>query len=86
MSWCCPTSGDEHSAIKTLGYARNDDGAKRYQNSAAFLIFMRRTNPVEPLEPIEPAEPLSHVIKGQHALEANPEPLFSLDTLPHARL
>ena len=25
MSWCCLTSGDEHSAIKTLGYARNDD-------------------------------------------------------------
>ena len=43
MSWCCLTSGDERSAIKTLGYARNDDGAKRYQNSAALLIFMRRT-------------------------------------------
>uniref|UniRef100_UPI004029F1A0 hypothetical protein n=1 Tax=Dialister sp. TaxID=1955814 RepID=UPI004029F1A0 len=26
-----------------LGYARNDDGAKRYQNSAALLIVMRRT-------------------------------------------
>ena len=25
MSWCCLTSGDERSAIKTLGYARNDD-------------------------------------------------------------
>ena len=22
MSWCCLTSGDERSAIKTLGYAR----------------------------------------------------------------
>ena len=43
MSWYCLTSGDERSAIKTLGYARNDDGAKRYQNSAALLIFMRRT-------------------------------------------
>jgi hypothetical protein len=29
--------------------------AKRYQNSAALLIFMRRTAPVEPIEPIEPA-------------------------------
>jgi len=25
MSWCCLTSGDERSAIKTLGYAQNDD-------------------------------------------------------------
>ena len=33
--------------------------AKRCQNSAALLIFMRRTFPVEPSEPIEPAEPLS---------------------------
>ena len=24
MSWCCLTSGDERSAIKTLGYGRND--------------------------------------------------------------
>ena len=38
--------------------------AKRYQNSAALLIFMRRTTPVEP---IEPAEPLSQTGKGRHA-------------------
>ena len=38
--------------------------AKRCQNSAALLIFMRRTNPFEPFEPIEPAEPLSRAIKG----------------------
>ena len=25
MSWYCLISGDERSAIKTLGYARNDD-------------------------------------------------------------
>ena len=36
--------------------------AKRYQNSAALLIFMRRTTPVEPFEPIEPVEPLEPVI------------------------
>ena len=74
MSWYCPTLGDERSAIKIEGYARNDDGAKRYQNSAALLIFMRRTTPVEPSEPVEPAEPLSNGIKGQHAQGANPEP------------
>ncbi len=39
-------------------------------NSAALLIFMRCTTPVEPIEPIEPAEPLSHAIKGQHAPRA----------------
>ena len=64
-------SGDRNSAIGTLtvlqgrslGYAR-DDGAKRYQNFAALLIFMRRPPFFEPPEPIEPAEPLSNAIKG----------------------
>ena len=51
--------------------------AKRYQNSAALLIFMRRTTPVEPSEPVEPAEPLSRAIKGRHAPWAHP---VSLDT------
>ena len=31
--------------------------AKRYQNSAALLIFMRRTFPVEPVEPFKPIGP-----------------------------
>ena len=61
-------SGDRNSAIGTLtvlkgrslGYAR-DDGAKRYQNFAALLIFMRCTIPALP---IEPDEPLSNAIKG----------------------
>ena len=42
-----------------LGYARNDDSAKRYQNSAALHYYLRRTNPFEPVEPTEPAESLS---------------------------
>ena len=42
--------------------------------SAALLIFMRRTNPVEPVEPVEPSKPLSPVIKGRPAPRANPEP------------
>ena len=78
-------SGDRNSEIGTLtvlqgrslGYARDDDGAKRYQNSAALHYFLRRTfpaEPVEPVEPIEPAEPLSHAIKGQHAPRATPDP------------
>ena len=48
MSWCSLTSGDERSAIKIEGYARNDDSAKRYQNSAALHYYLRRTNPFEP--------------------------------------
>ena len=32
----------------SLGYARDDDGAKRYQNSAALHYFLRRTTPSEP--------------------------------------
>ena len=50
-----------------LGYARNDDSAKRYQNSAALHYYLRRTNP---FEPIEPAESLSFTIKGWRVLEA----------------
>ena len=59
---------------KSLDFARDDNGAKRNQNSAALLLFMRRTNPFEPLEPIEPAPPLSQTIKGRPAPRANPEP------------
>ena len=71
MSWCCLTSGDERSAIKIEGYARNDDAREALSNSAALLIIMRCTNT---FEPVEPAEPLSQIIKGQHAPWANPEP------------
>ena len=75
MSWCCLTCDDERSAIKisrlTLEMTMR---AKRYQNSAALLIFMRRTSPLKPLEPIEPTPPLSSAIKRRYAREANPEP------------
>ena len=65
----------------SLGYARDDDGAKRYQNSAALHYFLRRTTPSEPYEPVEPAPPLLQTIKGQHAPWANPEPLNLSTTL-----
>ena len=42
-----------------LGYARNDDSAKHYQNSAALHYYLRRINPFESVEPTEPAESLS---------------------------
>ena len=45
MSWCCLVSHQAMSVLQggSLDYARDDNGAKRYQNSAALLIFMRRT-------------------------------------------
>ena len=43
----------------SLDYARDDDGAKRYQNSAALHYYLRRINPFEYVEPTEPAESLS---------------------------
>ena len=50
-----------------LGYARNDDSAKRYQNSAALHYYLRRTNPFEPVESYSTRPPLSHAIKGHPA-------------------
>ena len=38
--------------IALLGYARDDDGAQRYQNSAALSMIMRRTAPAEPAPPL----------------------------------
>ena len=71
MYWCYLTSGNERTAIEISRLRPSDDGAKRYQNSAALLIFMRRTFPAEPVEPTEPAEPLSHAITGRHVQRAN---------------
>ena len=50
--------------------------AKRYQNSAALLIFMRRTTtPHSQLLTPNWRVELSHAIKGRHAPRANPEPI-----------
>ena len=57
--------------IALLGYAWDDDGAKRCQNSAALSMIMRRTAPAEPSEPVEPDTLFP---KGQHAPWTNPEP------------
>ncbi len=45
MSWCCLVSHQAMSVLQggSLDYARDDNGANSYQNSAALLIFMRRT-------------------------------------------
>ena len=83
MSWCCLICDDERSAIKisrlTLEMTMR---AKRYQNSAALLIFMRRTTTPHSslltphfslLIPNWRVE-LSFPIKRRYAPEANPEP------------
>ena len=69
MSWCCLTCDDERSAIKisrlTLEMTMR---AKRYQNSAALLIFMRRTTtPHSSLLTPNWRVELSFPIKGRHA-------------------
>ena len=74
MSWCCLTSGNDRSAREIDGCARDDDDAKRYQNSAALPYFYAPHLRLEPSEPVEPAEPISYVIKGRSAPWANPEP------------
>ena len=48
-----------------LGYARNDDSAKHYQNSAALHYYLRRANPFESVEPVEPTEPAESLSLNQ---------------------
>ena len=75
MSWCCLASGDERSAIKIEGYARNDDAREALSKlRGASDFYAPHQPPFEPLEPIEPTPPLSSEIKRRYALEANPEP------------
>ena len=71
-----------HGAVKNFwarmtiafaGFASDNDGAKRHQNSAAPHYFLRRTTPVEPSEPVEPA-PLFHTLKGGTPKELTPNP------------
>ena len=56
--------------------------SRYFQTSAALLLFMRLTDPVDPTES---APPLSHAIKGQYAPRANPTP-FSKSQHVHCRL
>ena len=39
MSWCCLTSGDERSAIKIEGYARNDDAREALSKLRGACLF-----------------------------------------------
>ena len=43
MSWCCLTSDDERSAIKTLGYAR-ETLIKSLSDVTLEILYMARNN------------------------------------------
>ena len=62
MSWYYLTSGDERSAIKIEGYARNDDAREALSKLRGASLFLcaapaEPAEPAEPVEPIEPSEP-----------------------------
>ena len=54
MSWCRLTSGDERSAIKIEGYARNDDTREALSKCRGASSFFAPTplNPQNPLNPL----------------------------------
>ena len=78
MSWYCLTSGDERSAIKIEGYARNDDAREALSKLRGASLFLCAA-PAEPIEPSEPAHPIepAHLFRwqsmGRYAWMANPE-------------
>ena len=58
MSWCCLTSGDERSAIKIEGYARNDDTREALSKCCGASDFFAPT-PLNPQNPQNPLNPLN---------------------------
>ena len=87
MSWCCLTSGNERSAIEISRLRPSDDGAKRYQDSAALLIFMRRTA-IPHSSFLIPNSRKAFIhnqwVEPPHGLTLNPEPLFHIRLFAHA--
>ena len=68
MSWYCLTSGDERSAIKIEGYARNDDAREALSKlRGASLFLCAAPPPAEPSEPVEPAYLFRWQSMGRHA-------------------
>ncbi len=53
MSWYCLTSGDERSAIKIEGYARNDDAREALSKLRGASLFLCAAPPLlNPLNPL----------------------------------
>ena len=77
MSWYCLTSGDERSAIKIEGYARNDDAREALSKLRGASLFLCAapppSEPSEPSEPVEPAYLFRLQSMGRHAWMANHE-------------
>ena len=69
MAWCCLTCDYGRSARK-ISRLRPSGGAKRYQNSAAFLYFYAPHHHFAFLIQAK----LSNVIKGQPVPRARPGP------------
>ena len=63
MSWYCLTSGDERSAIKIEGCARNDDAREALSKLRGASLFLCAA----PAEPIEPAHLFRWQSMGRHA-------------------
>ena len=60
MSWYCLTSGDERSAIKIEGYARNDDARETLSKLRGASLFLCAAPPLlNPLNPLNLPNPLN---------------------------
>ena len=57
MSWYCLTSGDERSAIKIEGYARNDDAREALLKLRGASLFLCAAPPL--LNPLNLPNPLT---------------------------
>ena len=70
MSWRCLTSGDERSAIKTLGYARNDDAREallKLRGASEFYAPHHHSSFLIPHSSFLIRAKLSFIISGRHA-------------------
>ena len=63
MSWYCLTSGDERSAIKIEGYARNDDAREALSKLRGASIFLCAAPP--PLKPLNLLNPPNLFARNQ---------------------
>ncbi len=66
MSWYCLTSGDERSAIKIEGYARNDDAREALSKLHGASLFLCAAPPLlNPLNPLNLLNPLTSFAGSQ---------------------
>ena len=73
MSWCCLISGDERSAIKIEGYARNDDAREALSKLHGASIFLCAATFI-PNSSFEQSFHLRSRDNTSRGLPPNPEP------------